>query len=184
MTYPIQTKLEARTQATYNTLIHALSFPAEPRTLADEHQDVSAFERIGETLLDLETTFFTPDERLKRLFLTLGARPVPMIEAEYCFFPSFDEQTLPLIQQAHCGNALYPDHAATLILAASLETGPSLRWSGPGIPESKTLKVDLPAEFWSIRKAAMQYPLGWDVFLVDDLKVVGLPRTTQVVEVD
>lgn len=58
---------------------------------------------------------------------------------------------------------------------------------GPGIapagriPSAATLQIaGLPLDLWRLRAERGPYPLGWDLFLVDGERVVGLPRTTQV----
>ena len=56
----------------------------------------------------------------------------------------------------------------------------ALRLSGPGIAGTAQLAVGgVDPAFWPLRARAA-YPLGWDLFLVGEGEVVGIPRSTLV----
>ncbi len=77
------------------------------------------------------------------------------------------------------GLDLYPDRSASLVVQLpSLETGPAVTLSGPGIGETATLRpAGLPDWFWNNwRLNAAQFPLGVDIFFTCGKEVVGLPR--------
>jgi alpha-D-ribose 1-methylphosphonate 5-triphosphate synthase subunit PhnH len=38
----------------------------------------------------------------------------------------------------------------------------------------------IPETFWALREQTCRYPLGWDVLLVSNDRVAGLPRTTRI----
>lgn len=174
---PAQTPQEARTQSTFRSLMWALSYPGKPYPLPSGAAPLFV---VGEVLLDLATRFFTPDPALRGLFIEAGARFSEPAQADYLFFPSMGQADLAPIAQAQRGELLYPDRGATLVLGASPH-GPARRWSGPGIQGSHTVSVGgLPEEFWQLREATLRYPLGWEVLLVMDSQVLGLPRTTRV----
>ncbi|WP_244608614.1 phosphonate C-P lyase system protein PhnH [Bradyrhizobium algeriense] len=83
----------------------------------------------------------------------------------------------------HPGEAAYPDRSTTLVLQIpALTGGPAVRLSGPGIETTASLAPrGLPDWFWPFcRENAARYPLGVDIFITDDLSVIGLPRSTKV----
>ncbi|MCA9895218.1 MAG: phosphonate C-P lyase system protein PhnH, partial [Anaerolineae bacterium] len=68
-----------------------------------------------------------------------------------------------------------------LIIGCSLDGDTSLSLSGPGIPPAQPNKIrvgGIPNAFWDLRDNANRYPRGWDVYLVDESRIIGLPRTT------
>lgn len=173
---PIFTEIEERTQATFTALMMALSYPGEAAPLTTA--DIGA---IGETLLDLETTFFTPDRDLAQRLGKTTARELPVERADYIFLPTLSDSSVPICKQARVGCMLYPDRSATLVIGCRFGDGLTLKLTGPGIQTKKSIQVDgIPSEFFEIRDASISYPLGWDLFLVDGAEVIGLPRTTQV----
>jgi alpha-D-ribose 1-methylphosphonate 5-triphosphate synthase subunit PhnH len=172
---------EARTHDTFMALMWGLSYPG--RTVTLPTTGLSLFFLIAESLVDLETSYYTPDIGLHQQVAQLGARAFSSALAAYQFYPQLDEAGLAVLRQAPVGSHQAPDEAATLVLGVEFGSGQRLRLSGPGVQEPAELSVHgLPEAFWSSRQAACHYPLGWDVFLVGGDRVVGLPRTT-VVEV-
>ncbi|MCU0511579.1 MAG: phosphonate C-P lyase system protein PhnH [Anaerolineae bacterium] len=174
MTHPAFTPAEARQRDTFLALMWALSYPGRTATLPAG----DALAGIGEALLDLETTYYTPDAALAALLARSGARRLPPDRAAYHFYPQVDAAALADIALAAVGSMLYPDDAATLIIGCRLHSGAALRLTGPGIPGEQRCQVAAAPELWSLR-ARSPFPTGWDVFLVDGLQVVGLPRSTR-----
>jgi alpha-D-ribose 1-methylphosphonate 5-triphosphate synthase subunit PhnH len=83
------------------------------------------------------------------------------------------------------GTAEYPDRSTTLIaIAASLNDGRPLHLSGPGIARTAELRVaGLPPDFaeqWRANHAV--FPLGVDIIFATPDAIVGLPRSTCLVE--
>jgi len=172
---------EARTHKIFSALMWALSYPGRPQSLPTA--GLESFRAIGEALIDLETSYYTPHAELNQQLQHTGARGLQPDTAAYQFYPQLHEAELPALEQAPSGSQLYPDTAVTLVLGCGLGSGLRLRLTGPGIKDDVNMQVDaLPNAFWSLRERACHYPLGWDVLLVADDQVVGLPRTT-VVEV-
>lgn len=180
MTQPIYTDDEALTRDTFMALLNALSYPGRVQTLPT----AAAFAAIADTLLDIETTYYTPADDLHAHFSRHGARAAGPERAAYHFYrDALDETALASIKQAPIGTLLYPDAGATLMIACTLGQGEQVTLSGPGIAAGTTQSIQIdgiPAAFWGLRAAANRYPRGWDVYLVDGLQVVGLPRTTAV----
>lgn len=178
MESPQYTYDEAVARETFLALMWALSYPGRIHALPEVEQPFAA---IGAMLLDLETSYYTPDAALNTLFATTGARSLPPERAAYHFYPTLTDTDLPTIAAASVGTMTYPDKAASLIIGCQFNSGAALTWRGVGIHESMTVQVDgIPAGFWEARHRAMHYPLGWDVFLVDGGAVIGLPRTTTI----
>ncbi|WP_309571733.1 phosphonate C-P lyase system protein PhnH [Deinococcus sp.] len=174
--FPVQTPAAARSQLTFRALLAALSSPGEPFALPD-HDNLFAL--IGETLLDLETSFHTPDAALHARLADTGAHPVPAAGADYVFFSTLDDAALGELAGVRRGDALEPQRAAAVIVGTVLG-GPDVTLRGPGIPGVRRAALGLPLGFWQTRRAALAYPLGWDAFLVGPGTVAGLPRTTVV----
>jgi alpha-D-ribose 1-methylphosphonate 5-triphosphate synthase subunit PhnH len=182
MSTPLYTAQEAYTRETFLALMWSLSYPGTPYGLPQPVQSqAQAIEAIGETLLDLETSFYTPDKSLQHVLARNGAPLVAIENANYHFYPLVNATTLEAISRANIGTALYPDTSATLVLGCHFQQGTTLRLTGAGIPQQTTIQVGgLPHEFWQLRAQANKYPLGWDVFLVDEMNVMGIPRTTMI----
>jgi alpha-D-ribose 1-methylphosphonate 5-triphosphate synthase subunit PhnH len=178
MSTPAYHAAEAASNDTFQALMWALSYPGREQTLPDH---TPAFDLIAATLLDLETTYFAPNAALAAQLARSGARPKAVSDAAYHFYPAIDTAALDLIRAASVGTLTYPDSAATLILGCTLGTGQALQFTGPGVRATITVHVGgLPDRFWALRREASRYPLGWDIFLVDGQRVMGVPRSTVV----
>lgn len=175
---PVYTLDEALTRETFLALMWSLSYPGRPYALPAG----DPFRAIADTLLDLETSYFTPDVLLGEVLGRSGARSLPPERAAYHFYPQLDRADLLTVMQADAGTLLYPDRGATLFIGCEFGGDTLLHLSGPGISPvcPTTVPIDgIPAEFWT-RRAAHRYPLGWDVYLVSGSQIVGLPRTTRI----
>ena len=177
--HPVFTADEALTRATFLALMWSFSYPGR---VYDLPAGSDAFHVISDTLLDLETSYFTPDEPLGEYLARSGARARSPERAAYHFYPHLDAAQLATLTCADAGKLLYPDHGATLFIGCEFTSETTLKLSGPGISPAQTPVVQvggIPVEFWT-RRAAHRYPLGWDVHLVSGSQVVGLPRTTRI----
>jgi alpha-D-ribose 1-methylphosphonate 5-triphosphate synthase subunit PhnH len=178
MSAPAMSQAEVRQHAAFTAMMWALSYPGRPQRLPVG--GLAAFTLIGETLVDLETGFFTPDVAIAATLAHTGGRALPPSLAPYQLYPRVDEPELASIRLAPAGTYLDPDVGATLVLGCTLGEGPALTLVGPGIARALTLRVGgLPDALWRLRAAAA-YPLGWDILLVAGDQLVGLPRTTAV----
>ncbi len=188
---PIQTAFEVESRECFRALMWALSYPGRLMTLpngtpsSNGASPLAAFATVGRTLLDLETSFFTNDIALHVELERTGSRMRSAADAAYLYFPKLAEADLALVEQASVGDETYPDSGATLVIGCRLNGSHAvnLRLSGPGIQGEKTLGVaGLPASFWQLRERRIRYPLGIDLFLLDESTsgVVGLPRTTRI----
>jgi alpha-D-ribose 1-methylphosphonate 5-triphosphate synthase subunit PhnH len=59
--------------------------------------------------------------------------------------------------------------------------GLKLRLTGPGIETALDIAIGgVDAALWPLRAARCRYPAGFDLFLIDGSRVMGLPRSTQI----
>ncbi len=179
MAHVQMTEHEARSQQVFNALMWALSYPGRVQPLPGSGPQ--PFLNIGETLIDLETSYYTPQAELQSQLAELGARSKSPELASYQFYPELNERSLEIVRNAPIGSYLSPDDSATLIIGAEIGSGYPLLLSGPGIQTETTLLINgIPPAFWELRKEMRRYPAGWDIFLVGNDQLVGLPRTTDV----
>ncbi len=96
-----------------------------------------------------------------------------------------------LLSRLSLGTLVEPENSATVLytverLATSGPPGPGdlrLRLSGPGIDSTQTVVVAglMQDELKLIRATRQNYPLGLDVYLIDEAGLcLGLPRTTRI----
>ncbi|NJM09163.1 phosphonate C-P lyase system protein PhnH [Candidatus Gracilibacteria bacterium] len=177
MIAPTLTKDEADAHSVFTALMWALGHPGCEQRLPTG--GLRAFEAIGAALIDLETSFYTPDGALAHALARTGARLAPIDAAHYQFYPELTVHDLDPLHAAPVGSYAYPDESASLLIGCRLGSGLNLTLRGPGIQGSSTLRIaGLPEGFWPLRKNAIRYPLGWDMWLIDGDRIVGLPRTT------
>lgn len=178
---PAFTDAEARTRETFLALMWAMSYPGRVHTLPTPDDDtLAAFQAIGDTLLDLEVSYYTPDAVLNRHLQRTTSRFLEPSQAGYLFFPSVGEDHIAELAQAKLGTMLYPDESATLILGCTFD-GTPITLTGPGVNGTAQIAVgSLPASVWAWREKTRRYPLGWDIILVAGNQVIGLPRSTSI----
>lgn len=174
MQHPVPSDIETRSNASFDALMWALSRPGQIRRLP-----TSGFAGIVETLIDRECRVVADQEDIVAQLERTGAELVEPERADHVFVgETFDVSLLPRLSQ---GSDLYPEGGATLVTKAHFSEGPRLRLTGPGVDGAKDVQIGgLPDAFWSRRRAVMRYPMGFDVFFIDDDRVMGLPRTTAV----
>lgn len=168
---------DTRTNATFDALMWALSRPGQLREMPGE-----GFWTLAESLLDRECSFHAPDEAsLETMLATTGARRLQLAEADYVFAAIDSVEKIEALSSLRIGTLAYPDDAATLFATASFGTGQRLRLTGPGIKDSVTIEIGgVDPEFWQMRRRAIRYPLGWDLYFVDGTRLLGIPRSTTI----
>ncbi|WP_342739942.1 phosphonate C-P lyase system protein PhnH [Bradyrhizobium sp. B117] len=177
-------------QSSFRRLLKALSRPGTPVVLPGPGQPPppmgGPLAAIALTLADVDCPIWLDPalstESVRRyLHFHTNAPQVPNPKVATIALIS-DAGQLPPIGGFHPGEAAYPDRSTTLVIQVpALVGGSAVRLSGPGIETATILSArGLPDWFWSAwRENAARYPLGVDVFLVDDRAVVGLPRSTK-----
>lgn len=188
MAVPVQSPAGRTAHATFTALLNSLSRPGTVQALPEGQP----FELVAAALLDLEVSAYTPDKALQGVLTATGAPLKAAGEADYLFFPEWTADALSDIGHAKVGTATDPHRSSTIVLPAKfisdVQEGHKMEWRGPGIPE--VLIVALHAmtaeslhELLTLRREN-RFPVGWDIFFVDDSKVMALPRTTHVTEVN
>jgi alpha-D-ribose 1-methylphosphonate 5-triphosphate synthase subunit PhnH len=178
-------------QTTYRELLQAMARPAAPRVLpvlppAPPPVMPEAM-AILLTLCDSTTSVWLqqPDEEVIRHLrfhagIKLANQPQ---DADFALIT--DPLSMPALDIFARGDLRYPDRSATLIIqAAALAGKAGSTFAGPGIRDTARLAIDgLSNDFWQQRAAlAAQLPLGIDLYFVAAQQVVGLPRTTRLLE--
>ncbi|MDP3338755.1 phosphonate C-P lyase system protein PhnH [Frigidibacter sp.] len=173
---PVPDAFEIRTNATFEALMLALSRPGSAHSLP-----APGMAGLAETLLDRECQVFCDDPALAEICAGFGAALVPAARADHLFLSLDTPEGLALLEQAPVGSALYPDAGATVIASARLGAGQRLRLTGPGIETFTDIELgDLAPGLWPLRAARCRYPAGFDLFLICEGRVIGLPRSTTI----
>lgn len=212
MNTPTLSPQEAQDHAVFMALMWAMSRPGEVQTFEARTEarlrestefsgtlpggtslwpgGENALEAVGKALLDLETSFYSPDPTLHQTFIRLGAWAESPEKAAYQFYTVMDEAALESISRASVGTLLFPEQAAAIVVIAEMNNGSRLRLRGPGIKNFNEVQVELPNHFWSLRNERVSYPLGWDVLILfpspargvgaEELEqVIAIPRSVQ-----
>ncbi len=173
---PVPDAFEARTNATFEALMWALSRPGGVQSLPEP-----GMEGIAEALLDRECRVFCDDPGLADRVASFGAALMPVPLADHCFVSLASNAALDRLAQVAVGSALYPDAGATVVTSARFGTGQRLRLTGPGIETFTDIALDgLAPGLWPLRATLCRYPAGFDLFLICGARVIGLPRSTTI----
>lgn len=183
-------------QTAYRKVVDAMSRPGQLADLTDEagkaDRDTGCYSStlvIARMLLDTEVSFkvlSADEERVTNVFNQLTyAKAVTAEQADYIFVlhNATPEQLLRAFESAKIGELTDPHHSATIIVeTASLSEGDVLTLAGPGIRHSATAKMTASMDWVDVREEKnAEFPLGIDLIFVDnDHRLLGLPRTTKV----
>lgn len=172
-------------QRVFRCLLQAVSQPGKLFTLPPFA--CGPLEAAARTLLDHEVTFRVvggdADDIGESLSRFTGARAASVEEAEFALVVGGDSGGE--VAELGRGTLEHPERGATAIYAVrelSNSGALSLELSGPGVPGTRTLGMEglARAEAEAIRETRSDYPLGVDVYLVDNAgRVAGLPRSTR-----
>lgn len=171
---PKPSAAETRTNAAFDALLWALSRPGLPRNLPEPGEGC-----IIEALLDRECRVYAADPGLIPAIMRTGAEIADIARADHVFLGSADQAAV--LKEIALGSDLYPDDGATVVVRGRLQDGPTIRLTGPGIDGALDLRVaGLPDGFWATRAAVSRYPMGFELFILDGARVVGIPRSSHV----
>lgn len=172
--HPTPSDFEARTNATYEALMWALSRPGKVRRLPQTGQAA-----LIETLIDRECAVYAEDETLRQLARRTGAHLMMPDAADHLFLSAVP--TPAFLRDIRQGSDLYPEDGATLVMPTTFGTGSALQLTGPGVDGALDVRVgDIPSAFWAERQLIMRYPMGFEIFLLGEDQVIGLPRSTKI----
>ena len=86
------------------------------------------------------------------------------------------------LREFNAGDPRRPDESCTLVIQLpSLRGGVPMRWSGAGIPGERRVALPLDEAFWILRARRNAFPLGLDIFFTSGRHLLGLPRTTRII---
>jgi alpha-D-ribose 1-methylphosphonate 5-triphosphate synthase subunit PhnH len=91
----------------------------------------------------------------------------------------------PKLATFNAGDDQFPDRSTTvLVQCAGLDGGEAVTLEGPGIPGQRSIApTGLRPGFWTeVAENGALYPLGVDLLLVQRSQVLGVPRSTQIME--
>lgn len=171
---PIPSPSEIVGNAAFEALLWALSRPGQARILPQPGETA-----IIAALLDRECLVYSADPLLLPEIMRTGAEVANIAEADHVFLGALT--TSDPLAQVSIGIDLYPDDGATVIVRARVGAGPEMRLTGPGIDSDVVIRLGgLPDGFWAARAARRRYPMGFDLFILDGARIVGVPRSTEV----
>ncbi|MDO6589944.1 MULTISPECIES: phosphonate C-P lyase system protein PhnH [Rhodobacterales] len=174
MQTPAPSDFETQTNATYDALMWALSRPGMARKLP-----VAGQASLIAALIDRECAIFSDDVHLMQIAAQAGAQIVAQNDADHLFLSATpDPSILSVLRQ---GTDIYPEDGATLVMPAVIGHGMALRLTGPGVDGAVSIKIDgIPDAFWTARRDVMRYPMGFDIFIIDQDQIIGIPRSTAI----
>ncbi len=182
-------------QRLYRRLLDAMAWPGRQQDLSEAPEPPVGLHRstagIALTLLDFETRLWL-DPALRGSATEAWLRfhcgcPLTHDPRTAAFAVVADARQMPGLDDFAVGDAHYPDRSTTLIVQLpSLSGGAAVRLTGPGIDgHIDVAPTGLPGDFWAqLAENRAEFQLGVDLLLVDEAKVLGLPRSTRWSTVD
>ncbi|WXL24679.1 phosphonate C-P lyase system protein PhnH [Ectopseudomonas mendocina] len=174
-------------QASFRSALKALAEPGLVQPL-DRAQALDALHPATYALclafLDADTPLWLApylDTPAVRANLSFHCGCPIVTQREQALFALLDESELGDLSGFDNGSERYPDQSCTLLVQLpALEGGNRLDWRGPGIQDVRQVSLPLRDAFWQQRSARTSFPRGLDAFLASGQQVIGLPRSTQV----
>jgi alpha-D-ribose 1-methylphosphonate 5-triphosphate synthase subunit PhnH len=174
MSADLQAWSAPRQQTVFRQLLRAFSFPGRIETMTEG----DALTQTLATLVDREATLADPQNLLNDLTRQrLQARMAGPERAQFIVAAG----RLPPIFEPSLGTLESPEQSATILLkVTSLGKGACWHLTGPGIATTQTLAIAGLDPAWLVRRQVWNegFPLGVDLILMDETRVVALPRTT------
>jgi len=182
-----------QSQAAFRALLNALAEPGLVQQVAPGFAAPEGLEPATAiallTLADYETPIWLPPalrDGPAGAWLRFHCGAALVDEPAQASFAVIDGMTSsPLLADFNPGTDQFPDRSTTvLVQCAALGGGDSVTLSGPGIAGSRDIApAGLRPGFWAeFAENAELYPLGIDIILSHGEAVIGLPRSTQIVE--
>lgn len=170
--------LEKYNRTNFRSSLEALSRPGKYQVIHPVFG--SGLLAMASVLLFAEVSYCYQGEKDFSIIEALsGSKQAPVEDADYIFLDGPDTQT---IQEAKPGTADRPENSATLICSCESSTQIRTKLSGPGINGSTTTNLPVDEPFiTALAEINCAFPMGIDIFLVvDNHKILGLPRTTTI----
>ncbi|RHW35775.1 phosphonate C-P lyase system protein PhnH [Lysinibacillus yapensis] len=184
---------EHLTQGSFRKILEAMTFPGKTIPLEKSSTEVpplySQTLLVCQTLLDSEVTFAVLQNQQvsQSIHAYTGSHETKLEEADFIVIPQMvSNEALIQLKSVKTGDLRDPQKSATLFIEVdSLTEGTAFELSGPGIKDKTVIHSNLSKEFIETRALLNgEYPLGIDTLFIDrDGLILGLPRTTKVMEV-
>jgi alpha-D-ribose 1-methylphosphonate 5-triphosphate synthase subunit PhnH len=182
-----------QSQGAFRALLSALSEPGTRHEIARETPAPDGLDGAAATALLTLADYETP------IWLAAGLRDgsagawlrfhcgAALVDepADASFAVISGEDAGPLLSDFNPGHDQFPDRSTTVIVScAALDGGPEVTLSGPGIAGTRMIAPrGLRPGFWAeVDANAELYPLGVDLILSCGDTLIGLPRSTQILE--
>jgi alpha-D-ribose 1-methylphosphonate 5-triphosphate synthase subunit PhnH len=178
-------------QAVFRSVLDALSRPGRIVTVDSSveaplpHFEAAA--AVALTMLDFETPVFVDSafhvarvDNWLRFHCGCPVTEQPP-EAAFAFVAA---ETMPQLAAFNAGDPKYPDRSTTVIILCEALSGGAEQWlEGPGIETQQMVApIGLPEDFWEqMTENRADFQLGVDVILAADTAIIGLPRSTRIV---
>ena len=180
-------------QGCFRAVLDALAHPGKPQKL------LASGQRLGPLDAQLASIMLTLSDHDTPIWLSAALREdavsgfvgfhtgAPIVDdperANFAFVAFGDPW--PKLAQCNLGTDAYPDRSTTIVAEISALTGgPRMMLAGPGIAETQEFSpAVLPGDFslqWSENRRL--FPRGVDLLLIADDQVIGLPRSSRIVE--
>ena len=177
-------------QSTFRTLLNALSRPGTPNQITAELTPPSGLSLACAaaclTLLDLETQVWLQPElgtEIKNwLLFHTGCRfTEDSNQADFAIIANPNK--MPHLSEFKQGTPVYPEDSTTLLMQIDCFTGgKKITLQGAGINGEITMAIALPDSFWQQwQQNHNSYPLGVDTYFFSQDRVMGLPRTSNLI---
>ncbi len=181
-------------QSTFKILLDALSRPGSVNEITAQLTPPSklniACAAACLTLFDLETIIWLQpelDEEVKSwLLFHTGCRFTSNTQ-QADFAVIWDMNNMPDVSQFKQGTPVYPEDSTTLLIMVGRQEidVPSNNYpilSGAGIDGQIIMGINLSDSFWQQwQQNHNSYPLGVDAYFFFDRGVIGLPRTSKII---
>lgn len=178
------------TQGVFRRILSAMSTPGSIAELGIPGEPPSGLPAgaaaVLMTLADVDTAVWLPEPDRnywhRWLAFHTGAPLAASVDtAVFAVIDAAGDGLLP--SDFNAGDDRYPDRSTTVIaLCESLESGPAVEISGPGIDGSRIIFPNRPANrFWrAMAENHALYPRGVDVVLVAGQRILALPRSLSI----
>lgn len=177
-------------QTVFRSVLNAMARPGVMETISvaghpPEPLDPATY-LIALSMIDGDTAVWLGAEVTRRpvvdsLRFHCGCRLV--VDPKDCAFAVVADATaIPPLTSFALGSDLAPEESTTLLVQVpSLNDGPAIRLTGPGIQTSVEIRPGgLRAGFWSERKALQSlYPQGLDMIFIAGRLMMALPRSSR-----
>lgn len=181
-------------QTTFRALMDALANPGQRQSLTHELRApeglAPGLAAVALTMCDHDTPLWLDPTLMENEAIVAWLRfhtgaPLTTDPARAHFALVSDANELPALQNFALGTDEYPDRSTTIALALpSFIGGGDLTLRGPGIKDRGRIAPNgLPPDFvaqWALNREL--FPRGIDLLLVANDQMIGLPRTTRIVE--